>query len=133
MGAAASAVTNALDNSQQKEVQGKERLEPKTKLAGARPHTSEAKLKTMFLAKESAQKAISGKGALRGVENAINAFFGVSDTSTKGVHEGFKSVVKTGLSAILRNSSAGESYDEKFFVSTKEQAPPDERQKIRIS
>ncbi|RYP54587.1 hypothetical protein DL768_000647 [Monosporascus sp. mg162] len=81
---------------------------------------------------ESAQKTnIPGKWALRCVENSVDPLFGVSDAGTKGVLEAFKSVVKTGLSAILRNSSAGDSYDEKFFVSIKEQAPPDERPKIR--
>lgn len=37
-----------------------------------------------------------------------------------GVLDGFKSVVKTGLSAILGDSSAGESYDKKFFVCIKQ-------------
>jgi hypothetical protein len=55
-----------------------------------------------------------------GVDQAVDAFFGASDTGTKGVLEGFKNVVKTGLSAILGDTSAGESYDKKFFVCIKQ-------------
>ena len=50
----------------------------------------------------------------------MDAFFGAADTGAKGVLEGFKSVVKTGLSAILGDTSAGESYDKKFFVCVKQ-------------
>ncbi|RYO92425.1 hypothetical protein DL764_008132 [Monosporascus ibericus] len=125
MGAAVSAFANALGSSQRKEAHAKERLELKVKLADAQLGSFEVKLKTMLLAKESAQRtSIPGKGAFQGVEHSVNASFGVSDTGTKGVLDGFKSVVKTGLSTILWYSSAGESYDEKFFVSIKEQGPP---------
>jgi hypothetical protein len=34
--------------------------------------------------------------------------------------DGFKSVVKLGLKSILSDSSAGESYDKKFFVCIKQ-------------
>jgi hypothetical protein len=50
----------------------------------------------------------------------VDAFFGASKTGMEGVLDGFKSVVKTGLSAILGDSSAGESYDKKFFVCIKQ-------------
>jgi hypothetical protein len=55
-----------------------------------------------------------------GVDKAVDAFFGAGDTGVKGVLEGFKSVVKTGLQAILGDTSAGESYDKKFFVCIKQ-------------
>jgi hypothetical protein len=58
----------------------------------------------------------------KGVEDAVDAFFGTSDTGSKGVLEGFKNVVKVGLSAILGDTSAGECYDEKFFVCMKQYA-----------
>ena len=58
------------------------------------------------------------------MDSAVDAFFGAGDTGTKGVLDGFKSVVKTGLSAILGDTSAGESYDEKFFVCIKQCATP---------
>ncbi|KAF2635816.1 hypothetical protein P280DRAFT_522750 [Massarina eburnea CBS 473.64] len=51
---------------------------------------------------------------------AVDAFFGASSTGSKGVLEGFKGVVKTGISAILGDSLASESYDEKFFVCVKQ-------------
>jgi hypothetical protein len=59
----------------------------------------------------------------QGVDDAVDAFFGAGDTGVKGVLDGFKNVVKVGLSAILGDSSAGESYDEKFFVCIKQYAP----------
>ena len=55
-----------------------------------------------------------------GVNKAVDAFFGAGDTGAQGVLEGFKNVVKTGLSTILGDSSAGESYDKKFFVCVKQ-------------
>ncbi|OAA68210.1 hypothetical protein SPI_00405 [Niveomyces insectorum RCEF 264] len=138
MGQVASAVAGALDNSKEKEAQAKEQLEIMMKLADARLDTFQAKLNTMFLDKESAQKtSVPGKRAMRferhvsvdtettpgaGVEAAVDAFFGASKTGTDGVLEGFKNVVKTGLSAILGDCSAGESYDEKFFVCIKHNA-----------
>ncbi|KAK0728876.1 hypothetical protein B0T26DRAFT_800517 [Lasiosphaeria miniovina] len=138
MGAAVSAIANALDNSKEKEAQAKEQLELMMKLADARLDTFESELKTMFLDRESAQKtSVPGRRALRferhvqvdtettpgkGVEDAVDAFFGASETGSKGVLEGFKSVVKTGLSAILGDSGAGESYDKKFFVCIKHNA-----------
>jgi hypothetical protein len=36
------------------------------------------------------------------------------------VLDGFKAVVKTGLKQILGDTSAGESYDKKFFVCIKQ-------------
>ncbi|PPQ70385.1 hypothetical protein CVT26_013850 [Gymnopilus dilepis] len=57
-----------------------------------------------------------------GVEQAVDAFFGAADTGMKGVLDGFKAVVKTGLKVILGDTSAGESYDEKFFVCIKHNA-----------
>ncbi|MCJ1287755.1 hypothetical protein MMC26_007107 [Xylographa opegraphella] len=138
MGQIASAVAGALDNSKEKEAQAKEQLELMMKLADARLDTFEAKLKTMFLDRDSSMKtSVPGRRALRferhvrvdthtgtsdGVDSAVDAFFGAGDTGSKGVLEGFKSVVKTGLSAILGDSSAGESYDEKFFVCIKHNA-----------
>ncbi|KAK6535460.1 hypothetical protein TWF694_001917 [Orbilia ellipsospora] len=138
MGQVASTVANALDNSKEKEAQSREQLELMMKLADARLDTFEAKLKTMFLDKESSQKtSVPGKRALRferhcqvdtetkpgaGVDAAVDAFFGAGETGSKGVLEGFKNVVKTGLSAILGDCSAGESYDEKFFVCIKHNA-----------
>lgn len=50
----------------------------------------------------------------------MDAFFGASETGTKSVLDGFKAVVKTGMAAILGDCSAGESYDEKFFVCIKQ-------------
>ncbi|KAK3372304.1 hypothetical protein B0H63DRAFT_513741 [Podospora didyma] len=138
MGAAASAIANALDNSKEKEAQAKEQLELMMKLADARLDTFEAELREMFLDKDSAQKfSVPGKRALRferhvkvdtetspgkGVDEAVDAFFGASKTGTDGVLEGFKAVVKTGMSAILGDTSAGESYDKKFFVCIKHNA-----------
>ncbi|KAL0059335.1 hypothetical protein AAF712_013925 [Marasmius tenuissimus] len=92
----------------------------------------------MFLDGASAAKlSVPGKRALRfersvrvdtgaegapGVEQAVDAFFGASKTGMDGVLEGFKAVVKTGLKVILGDTSAGESYDEKFFVCIKHNA-----------
>ena len=55
-----------------------------------------------------------------GVDQAVDAFFGASETGSKGVLDGFKSVVKVGLSTILGDTSTGESYDQKFFVCVKQ-------------
>ncbi|MCJ1354385.1 MAG: hypothetical protein MMC33_004373 [Icmadophila ericetorum] len=138
MGQIASSIAGALDNSKEKEAQAKEQLELMMKLADARLDTFEGELKTMFLDRESAMKtSVPGRRALRydrycrvdthtgtsdGVDDAVDAFFGASDTGSKGVLEGFKSVVKTGLSAILGDTSAGESYDKRFFVCVKHNA-----------
>ncbi|KAF4442073.1 hypothetical protein FACUT_2296 [Fusarium acutatum] len=116
----------------------KEQLELMMKLADARLDSFQSELERMFLDRESAMNTnVPGKRALRferhfavdaestpgkGVEDAVDAFFGASDTGTKGVLDGFKSVVKTGLSGILGDSSAGESYDKKFFVCIKHNA-----------
>ncbi|KAF5962227.1 hypothetical protein FBULB1_14398 [Fusarium bulbicola] len=93
------------------------------KLADARLDTFQRELEQMFLDRESATRtSVPGKRALRFerhfavdaesiVEDTVDAFFGASDTGTKRALDGFKSVVKTGLSAILGDSSAGESYD----------------------
>lgn len=67
-----------------------------------------------------ASHADSGLQPGEGVEKAVDAFFGASETGKKGVLEGFKNVVKVGLSAILGDTSAGESYDKKFFVCVKQ-------------
>ncbi|MCJ1292386.1 hypothetical protein MMC34_003936 [Xylographa carneopallida] len=136
MGQIASAISAQLDNGGEKEAKAKEQLELMMKLADARLDTFEAKLKTMFLDRDSSMKtSVPGRRALRferhvrvdtqngtseGVDTAVDAFFGAGDTGSKGVLEGFKSVVKTGLSAILGDTSAGESYDEKFFVCIKQ-------------
>ncbi|KAI1808693.1 hypothetical protein F4811DRAFT_569486 [Daldinia bambusicola] len=138
MGQAASAVANALDHSKEDEMKAKEQLELMMKLADARLDTFEAELNKMFLDHESAMKtSVPGKRALRferhvqvdtesapgdGVDKAVDAFFGAGDTGGKGVLEGFKNVVKTGLSTILGDTSAGESYDKKFFVCVKHNA-----------
>jgi hypothetical protein len=50
----------------------------------------------------------------------VDAFFGAGDTGAKGVLEEFKQIVTTGLSTILGDTSAGESYDKKFFVCVKQ-------------
>lgn len=55
-----------------------------------------------------------------GVDEAVDAFFGAAQTGGQGVLDGFKAVVKTGLKVILGDTSAGESYDEKFFVCIKQ-------------
>ena len=66
MGQIASAVAGALDNSKEKEAQAKEQLELMMKLADARLDTFEAKLKTMFLDRDSSMKtSVPGKRALR--------------------------------------------------------------------
>ena len=57
------------------------------------------------------------------MDEAVNAFFGAGETGAKGVLDGFKAVVKTGLKTILGDTSAGESYDEKFFVCIKQYTP----------
>ncbi|KAL0932513.1 uncharacterized protein CTRU02_211476 [Colletotrichum truncatum] len=136
MGQVASAIANALDNSKEEEAKAKEQLELMMKLADARLDTFEAGLEKMFLDHESAMKtSVPGKRALRferhvqvdaektpgkGVDEAVDAFFGSSDTGSRGVLDGFKAVVKTGLSTILGDTSAGESYDKKFFVCVKQ-------------
>ncbi|KAI1643435.1 uncharacterized protein F4817DRAFT_319836 [Daldinia loculata] len=127
MGQAASAIVNALDRSKEDEMKAKEQLELMMKLADARLNTFEGELKSMFLDHESAMKtSVPGKRALRferyvqvdtestpgdGVDKAVDAFFGAGDTGLNGVLDGFKNVVKTGLSTILGDTSAGESYD----------------------
>ncbi|KAG5803753.1 hypothetical protein H9Q74_005990 [Fusarium xylarioides] len=127
---------NQADN--ENERKKKEQLGLIMKLADARLDTFQHELEQMFLDRESAMHTkVPGKRALRferrfdvdaestpgkGVEDAVDAFFGASDTGTKGALDGFKSVVKTGLSAILGDSSAGESYDKKFFVCIKHNA-----------
>jgi hypothetical protein len=138
MGAAASAIADGLNTSNKEEAKAKEQLELMMKLADARLDTFQSKLNTMFLDRESTMKtSVPGKRALRferhvkvdtetapakGVEDAVDDFFGAGDTGSKGVLEGFKNVVKVGLSAILGDTSAGESYDEKFFVCMKHNA-----------
>ncbi|KAL6714002.1 hypothetical protein ACLMJK_008496 [Lecanora helva] len=138
MGAALSAVSNALDTSNADEAKAKEQLELMMKLADARLDTFEGELKSMFLDHDGAMKtSVPGKRALRferhvavdtektpgdGVDKAVDAFFGAADTGAKGVLDGFKNVVKTGLSTILGDNSAGESYDKKFFVCVKHNA-----------
>ncbi|KAI9743495.1 MAG: hypothetical protein M1818_002808 [Claussenomyces sp. TS43310] len=138
MGNVVSDMVKQIDRADEKERVAKEQLELMMKLADARLDTFEGKLKNMFLDKESAAKtSVPGKRALRfersvrvdtgsagapGVEQAVDAFFGAAQTGTQGVLDGFKAVVKTGLKAILGDTSAGESYDEKFFVCIKHNA-----------
>ena len=66
MGAAASAISNSLDNSKENEAKQKEQLELMMKLADARLDTFEGELKEMFLNRESAMKtSVPGRRALR--------------------------------------------------------------------
>lgn len=66
MGAAASAIADALDNSKEKEVQANEQLEMMMKLADVRLNTFKAKRKAMFLDRESTMKiSVPGRRALR--------------------------------------------------------------------
>ncbi|CVL03614.1 uncharacterized protein FMAN_15098 [Fusarium mangiferae] len=127
---------NAADDGNERKK--KEQLELMMKLADARLDSFQSELERMFLDRESAMHTtVPGRRALRferrfvvdaesipgkGVEDAVDAFFGASDTGTKVALNGFKSVVKTGLSAILGDSSAGESYDKKFFICIKHNA-----------
>ncbi|KAL8925066.1 MAG: hypothetical protein Q9208_003750 [Pyrenodesmia sp. 3 TL-2023] len=138
MGQVVSDMVKTIDGADKKEGAAKEQLELLMKLADARLDTFEAKLNNMFLDHDSAMKtSVPGKRALRfersvrvdtgaagapGVDEAVNAFFGAAKTGAEGVLEGFKAVVKTGLKAILGDTSAGESYDEKFFVCIKHNA-----------
>ncbi|KAK1589755.1 uncharacterized protein LY79DRAFT_608563 [Colletotrichum navitas] len=138
MGNALSALIAPNEAADENERKKKEQLELMMKLADARLDTFQGELEKMFLDRESAMKtSVPGKRALRferhvavdaestpgkGVEDAVDSFFGASETGAKGVLDGFKSVVKTGLSAILGDSSAGESYDKKFFVCMKHNA-----------
>ncbi|KAI0193880.1 hypothetical protein F4808DRAFT_441727 [Astrocystis sublimbata] len=134
MGAAISTVIHQLLEATDADASIKrEQLELMLKLADARLDTFQAELEKTFLDRESA--SVPGRRALRferhvnvdaestpgkGVEDAIDAFLG---TGTKGAAlDGFKAVVKTGLSAILGDASAGESYDKKFFVCVKHNA-----------
>ncbi|KAL0058650.1 hypothetical protein AAF712_014663 [Marasmius tenuissimus] len=90
---------------------------------------------------ERSVRVDTGAEGAPGVEQAVDAFFGASKTGMDGVLEGFKvskvlsnvatahlpdyliqAVVKTGLKVILGDTSAGESYDEKFFVCIKHNA-----------
>ncbi|KAL6708470.1 hypothetical protein ACN47E_002733 [Coniothyrium glycines] len=138
MGKAISKLIDPEGAASEDEAKKKEQLELMMKLADARLDTFQGELEKMFLDRESTMKSsVPGKRALRferhvqvdaestpgaGVEQAVDAFFGVAQTGTTGVLDGFKSVVKTGLSAILGDSSAGESYDKKFFVCIKHNA-----------
>jgi hypothetical protein len=54
----------------------------------------------------------------KGVEAAVDTFLGAGEMGN--VLDGLKSVVKTGLSGILEDSAAGESFDKKFFVCVKQ-------------
>ncbi|KAI1263615.1 hypothetical protein F5Y18DRAFT_393563 [Xylariaceae sp. FL1019] len=125
--------TISMDNSAEKEAKAREQLEMMMKLADARLDTFEQELTSMFLDSEGAAKrSVPGKRALRfersvrvdasserssDIDEAIDGFFG---NNGKGVLDGFKSVVKLGLKGILSDSSAGESYDKKFFVCIKQ-------------
>ncbi|KAL0063531.1 hypothetical protein AAF712_009529 [Marasmius tenuissimus] len=138
MGNVVSDIVKTVDRADEKESRAKEQLEMLMKLADARLDTFEEQLNRMFLDSASAAKlSVPGKRALRfersvrvdtgaegapGVEQAVDAFFGASKTGMDGVLEGFKSVVKTGLKVILGDTSAGESYDQKFFVCIKHNA-----------
>ncbi|KAF5642404.1 uncharacterized protein FTJAE_3561 [Fusarium tjaetaba] len=136
MGNAISALIESNQADDENERKKKEQLELLMKLADARLDTFQHELEQMFLDRESAMHTrVPGRRALRferrfvvdaestpgkGVEDAVDAFFGMSDTGTKGALNGFKSVVKNGLSTILGDSSAGESYDKKFFICVKQ-------------
>jgi len=133
------ALSKFLDDSEEKEAKAREQLEVMMKLADARLDSFQNELEMMFVDKASTnKKSVPGNRALRfersvrvdtssegapGVGDAVDAFFGAADGSNKdGVLEGFKAVVKTGLKAILGDTSAGESYDKKFFVCLKHNA-----------
>ncbi|KAJ4179363.1 hypothetical protein NW767_014647 [Fusarium falciforme] len=136
MGNTVSNIVKSVNRADEKENIAKEQLEMMMKVADARLDTFESEIKNMFLDKDSSSKtSVPGKRALRfkrsvrvdtgsegapGVREAINAFFGGSETGGKGVLDGFKAVVKTGLKTILGDTSAGESYDQKFFVYIKQ-------------
>ncbi|KAF4990607.1 hypothetical protein FGRMN_8366 [Fusarium graminum] len=138
MGNALSVLIASNKAADEDEKKKKEQLELMMKLADARLNTFQGELEKIFLDSESAMKtSVPGKRALRferhvtvdveetpgkSVENAVDAFFSTSDTGPNGVLNGFKSVVKTGLSTILGDSSAGESFDKKFFVCVKHNA-----------
>ncbi|KAF5612477.1 hypothetical protein F25303_14379 [Fusarium sp. NRRL 25303] len=138
MGNAISALIEPNQADDENERKKKEQLELMMKLANARLDSFQSELERMFLDRESAMHTnVPGKRALRferrfvvdaestpgkGVEDAVDTFFGASDTGTKVALNGFKSVVKTGLSVILGDSSAGESYDKKFFICIKHNA-----------
>ncbi|KAJ3540663.1 hypothetical protein NM208_g4964 [Fusarium decemcellulare] len=134
-------ISKLIDNSDDKETKAKEQLDILMKLADARLDTFEQELIAMFLDNAGAAKrSVPGKRALRfersvrvdcgsagspGVDQAVDAFFGIGDEGgsvKKGVLDGFKAVVKTGLKQILGDTSAGESYDKKFFVCIKHNA-----------
>lgn len=138
MGNVVSDIVKTIDKADEKEQAAKEQLEMLMKLADARLDTFQERLNRMFLDQQSAAKmSVPGNRALRfersvrvdtgaegapGVGEAVDAFFGASKTGADGVLEGFKAVVKTGLKTILGDTSAGESYDEKFFVCIKHNA-----------
>ncbi|KAI0143118.1 hypothetical protein GGR57DRAFT_366536 [Xylariaceae sp. FL1272] len=127
--------TISMDNSAEKEAKAREQLEMMMKLADARLDTFEQELTSMFLDSDGAAKrSVPGKRALRfersvrvdasserssDIDEAIDGFFG---NNGRGVLDGFKSVVKLGLKGILSDTSAGESYDKKFFVCIKHNA-----------
>ncbi|KAM7191520.1 hypothetical protein V8F33_008871 [Rhypophila sp. PSN 637] len=118
-----------------KEDKVKEQLELMMKLADSRLDTFNSELKTMFLDQESAAKtSIPGRRALRferyvqvdaertvtlPKRAAVTAHFPPDNTAKPAWgrrHQG-------SLQAILGDSSAGESYDKKFFVCIKQYGP----------
>ncbi|KAJ6587865.1 hypothetical protein B0H19DRAFT_1247598 [Mycena capillaripes] len=144
MGNTVSGTIKGIDGGEAKEKIATEQLELLMKLADARLDTFEEELNRMFLDKEC---NVPGKRALRfersgapTVGDAVDAFFGTSGKSDKkvlqdkggpqdttvpqdkSVLQGFKAVVEAGLKTILGDTSAGESYDKKFFVCIKHNA-----------
>ncbi|KAF5563896.1 hypothetical protein FPHYL_4922 [Fusarium phyllophilum] len=138
MGNSISALIEPNQADDENERKKKEQLELIMKLADARLDSFQSELQRMFLDRESAMKTnVPGKRALRferrfvvdaestpgkGIDDAVDAFMGASNTGSKRALDGFKFVVKTGLSAILSDSCAGESYDKKFFICVKHNA-----------
>ncbi|KAF5717121.1 hypothetical protein FMUND_5939 [Fusarium mundagurra] len=117
MGNSISALIEPNPADDENERKKKEQLELMMKLADARLDAFQHELEQMFLDRESAMRTnVPGRRALR-----FERRFVVDAESTVPL-DGFKSVVKTGLSAILGDSSAGESYDKKFFVCVKHNA-----------
>ncbi|KAF8151105.1 hypothetical protein K438DRAFT_1988373 [Mycena galopus ATCC 62051] len=133
MGNMVSEVVKQIDQADEKERIAKEQLEMLMEFADARLDTFEERgqphvprqgigIKDECAREESSAIRALYESRLRrgGVEQAVDAFFG--DTGIKGVLDGFKAVVKTGLKTILGDTSAGEGYDQKLFVCIKHNA-----------
>ncbi|OAL44808.1 hypothetical protein IQ07DRAFT_521398 [Pyrenochaeta sp. DS3sAY3a] len=134
MGSAISTVIESKTTNDENERRQREQLELIFKLADARLDTMQRELEQTFLDRETTiKRSVPGRRALRferriavdaetTVEYAVDSFLGASETTTQYFRDGLKSVVKSGLSPILGDSSTGESYDKKFFVCVKHNA-----------